>query len=104
MPSATEVTLASTARMNDIAAVSTSEAAMFCPMSVPGRNENRNIPAWIAVERRFPSAEKTLPRRPMAAGTSTSRPGNRSKVPVIEPRTAPATRLVLELRTSATRP
>ena len=44
-----------------------------------------------------------LPRRPMAAGTSTSRPGYFAKVPVIEPRNAPATRLVELFSPSATR-
>src|SRR5262245_66221013 len=58
----------------------------------------------MAVESRLPNEPKMLPRRPMAAGTSTSRPGYFSSVPVMAPRKAPATRLVDELSTSATRP
>ena len=37
--------------------------------------DRRNVPAWIWVPRRLPSAPKTLPRMPIAAGTSTIRPG-----------------------------
>ena len=33
---------------------------------------------------RFPNAPKMLPRSPMAAGTSTSSPGTRAKVAVID--------------------
>src|SRR5690606_27989791 len=47
---------------------------------------------------------KMLPRMPMAAGTSTSRPGWRARVSVREPRTAPAARLVALFSPSATSP
>ena len=55
----------------------------------------------MAVDRRLPNAEKTLPRRPIAAGTSTSSPGSRSKVPVMEASVSPATKLVVELNPRA---
>ena len=61
------------------------------------------MPVWIDVEIRLPSAPKMLPRSPIAAGIMTSSPGSISKVSVMEPRTAPATRLVHESNTSAVR-
>ena len=61
----------------------------------------RNVPVWIAVPRRLPSAPNTLPRMPMAAGTRTSRPGRASRVPVIAPRVSPASRSPPELSRSA---
>ena len=101
-PRATATTFATTARASDRLRVRTRDAATFWPMTVWGLRESRYVPTWIDVLSRLPRAEKTLPRSPMAAGTSTSRPGRRSNVPVMEPRTAPAARLVALLRTRAT--
>ena len=56
------------------------------------------------VPSRLPSAPKTLPRMPIAAGTRTRRPGSRSSVPVIEPRVRPARRSPAEEHRSATKP
>ena len=56
---------------------------------------------WIAVDRRLPIDPNTLPRRPIAAGTMSSRPGSRSNVPTMLPSTAPATKLVDELNVRA---
>ena len=102
-PRATATTLATTARSIESMRVRTSEATTFWPTRVRGRSDRRKVPTWIDVLRRLPRDENTLPRRPMAAGTSTSSPGRRSKVPVIEPRTAPASRLVELFRQSETR-
>jgi hypothetical protein len=52
---------------------------------------------------RLPKAPKMLPRRPMAAGTSTSSPGYFANVSVIDPRNAPAMKLVDEFNDCATR-
>ena len=103
MPSPTATILATTASRKDMARVSSNPASMFCPMRLWRRRENRKRPAWMAVESRLPRAENTLPRRPMAAGTSTSRPGNSLKVPVIDPSAAPATKLVVLLSMRAMR-
>ena len=56
---------------------------------------------WIDVPSRLPSAPKMLPRMPMAAGTSTSRPGRASSVPVMAPRVSPARRSPPEETSSA---
>ena len=73
------------------------DAARFWPTTVSRRRDSWNVPVWIAVPRRLPSAPNTLPRMPMAAGTSTRRPGSASRVPVIEPRVSPARRSPPEL-------
>ncbi len=39
------------------------------------RRENRNVPVWICVPSRLPSAPNTLPRMPIAAGTRTTQAG-----------------------------
>ena len=60
-------------------------------------------PVWMEVLTREPRAENTLPRRPIAAGTMMRSPGYWPRVSVIDPRIAPATRLVELLTPSATR-
>ena len=65
---------------------------------------SRNVPVCTAVPSRLPSAPKTLPRMPTAAGTRIIRPGSSSRVPVMEPSVRPAMRPVpVEIR-SATKP
>ena len=103
-PNATETALASTARTSEIDSDNASDAATFWPTSVSSRRDTRNVPAWIAVPRRLPSAPKTLPRMPMAAGTSTRRPGSASRVPVMAPSVRPARRSPPDERRSATNP
>jgi hypothetical protein len=83
--------------------VSTIDASTFCRRTLPGRSDRSNWPVWIVVEILLPNVEKMFPRRPIAAGTRTSSPGSSSSVPVIDPRTAPATSDVRLLRPSATR-
>ena len=102
-PKPTEITRATTARNSDSTNVSDREASTFWPSTDSRRNDTRNVPVWMEVEIRFPKAPKMLPRSPMAAGTITSRPGRSSNVPVRDPSTAPATRLVQELKNRATR-
>ena len=75
MPRPTATALATTANASEIAIVSSIEAKTFWPRTVSRRSDHRNVPAWIEVESRLPKEPKMLPRRPMAAGTSTSRPG-----------------------------
>src|SRR4051812_29665454 len=58
----------------------------------------------MAVPNRLPRAPKMFPRMPMAAGTSTSRPGRRSRVWVMAPRVSPAARSPTDDTNSATRP
>ena len=53
---------------------------------------------------RLPSAPKTLPRMPMAAGTSTTRPGSRLRVLLIDAKVTPVTRSPPEEIRSATKP
>ena len=60
------------------------------------------LPAWTAVEIRFPNVLKMLPRSPMAAGTMTSSPATPRKSTTRAPRKAPAIELVMELKPSAT--
>ena len=62
------------------------------------------MPAATPVPKRAPIAPKIVPRMPTEAGMSTRRPGSFSRVPVIEPRTSPATNPAQVLRTSATEP
>src|SRR5829696_2924960 len=102
-PRATATALATTARTTDITRVRALAASTFWPRTVSGRVERRKVPAWMVVLMRLPKVPKMFPRRPMAAGTRTSRPGRRAKVAVIEPSMAPATRLVLLFSPSATR-
>ena len=49
----------------------------------------RSVPVCTAVPSLLPRAPKTVPRMPMAAGTSTSRPGSSSRVELIAPRVKP---------------
>ena len=72
--------LASTARAAETNRVRAIEATTFWPTTVSRRRDRLNVPVWIDVPRRLPSAPKMLPRMPMAAGTSTSRPGSASRV------------------------
>jgi hypothetical protein len=74
-PKATASTSAMTASTNDTPKVRIMAASTFCTSRESRLVETRNVPACRAVLRRLPSAPKTLPRRPMAAGTSSSRPG-----------------------------
>ena len=55
--------------------VSNMAASTFWPSTASRRSDQRKVPAWIEVEMRLPNEPKMLPRRPMAAGTRTSRPG-----------------------------
>jgi hypothetical protein len=103
-PKPTAITLASTARTSEMESESESDAARFWPTTVSGRRESWNVPVWMAVLRRLPSAPNTLPRMPIAAGTSTRRPGRALRVPVMEPSVSPARRSPPELIRSATKP
>ncbi len=103
-PKATHTALARNASTNEIDSDIDNEAARFCPTSVSMRRDMRNVPVCTAVPRRLPSAPNTLPRMPIAAGTSTSRPGRACRVPVMEPRVSPARRSPPELSRSATKP
>src|SRR5262245_28997527 len=94
---------AATARASDSPQVRSSAPMTFSATIDPRRVDSENVPAWTEVLSRLPKAENTLPRSPMAAGTSTSRPGRRSKVPVTAARVAPATKLVELLTASAVR-
>src|SRR4051812_24940477 len=59
---------------------------------------------WMLVPSRLPSAPKMLPRMPMAAGTSTNKPGSLSSVWVILPSVSPATRSPNDDTSSASNP
>jgi hypothetical protein len=101
-PRPTAMALVRTAAAKAMATVKMPAASTFCPRRVSRRVESVNVPAWMVVDTRLPKLPKMLPRIPMAAGTSTSRPGYFSSVPVIDPRKAPAARLVVELSDSDT--
>ncbi len=88
---------------NDTPRVRTMEAATFWPKALSRRNEKENVPRCTVVDSRLPRAENTLPRSPMAAGASTNSPGKAFKVPLMEARVAPATKLVVLLSSSASR-
>src|SRR5205823_13033657 len=103
-PNATAIVLASTARANEIENVSAIDASTFCPTTVSARRERLNVPVWMAVPSRLPSAPKMLPRMPMAAGMSTSRPGRASSVWVMAPSVSPANRSPPEETRSAALP
>src|SRR5438876_3783324 len=103
-PNATAIVLASTARANEIENVSAIDANTFCPTTVSARRERLNVPVWMAVPSRLPSAPKMLPRMPMAAGMSTSRPGRASSVWVMAPSVSPANRSPPEETRSAALP
>ncbi len=103
-PKPTEITLARIASTSEIESDSEIDAARFWPRTVSGRRDSWKVPVWIAVLSRLPIAPNTFPRMPIAAGTSTSRPGSASRVPVIEPRVNPARRSPPELIRSATKP
>ena len=75
MPRPTATALATTARAMEMPIVSNMEASTFWPRTASRRSDQRKVPAWIDVEMRLPNEPKMLPRRPMAAGTRTSRPG-----------------------------
>ncbi len=102
-PKADDTTLASTARAADTNSVRAMEASTFWPTTVSRRRDRRNVPVWIEVPRRLPRAPKMLPRMPMAAGTSTSRPGSRARVSEMAPRVTPASRSPAEETSSAAR-
>ncbi len=74
-PSPTATPLDSTASATDMPMVSSIAANTFWPSTVSRPSDQRKVPVWMAVDRRLPNAPKMLPRRPMAAGTSTSSPG-----------------------------
>ncbi len=95
--------LASTASAPETNSVRAMEATTFWPTTVSRRRDRLNVPVWIEVPSRLPSAPKMLPRMPMAAGTSTSRPGRASSVPVMAPRVSPARRSPPEETSSAAR-
>jgi len=90
MPNTTAAPLASTASATDVARVKTSEARTFSPTTDDGRRLSRNVPAWIAVPSREPSAPKMFPRSAIAAGTINSRPGSASRRSVLWPNVTPA--------------
>ena len=100
-PKAVATTLASTASAAEMNRVRAIDATTFCPTTVSVRRDRRNVPVWMEVPRRLPSAPKMLPRMPMAAGTSTSRPGSASSVWVMAPRVTPASRSPPEETSSA---
>ena len=87
---ATAMALASAAKATPIIRLSAIAAATFWPTTESSRGVRRKVPVWMAVPRRLPSAPKMLPRRAMAAGTSSSRPGSLSRAPVAEARISPA--------------
>jgi hypothetical protein len=103
-PNPTATDLASTARASDTPSDRARAASMFCPNTVSARRDTRKVPVWMAVPSRLPMAPNTLPRMPMAAGTSTSRPGRRSRVWVMAPRVSPASRSPPDDTSSATSP
>ncbi len=103
-PSPTDTSAPMRTSTTDMPSVSAPAASTFWPRTVERRSRSCSSPAWMAVDTRLPNEPNTLPRSPMAAGTRRSRPGRRSKVPVSEPSTAPATKLVDEFSASATRP
>ncbi len=102
-PRETDTVLAMTASASAVTNVRMTDAKTFWPTTVSARRDRPKVPVWIAVLSRLPSAPKMLPRMPMDAGTSTSRPGSRSRVPVMAPSAAPAARLVRVLSPRATR-
>jgi hypothetical protein len=71
IPSPTTSTAVPRAISSEMAMVSAIEATTFWAKRLSRRIEKRNVPRWTLVESRLPSAENTLPRSPMAAGTST---------------------------------
>ena len=95
MPFAVMASATPSARLN------ATEATAFCAITESRRLDSRNVPAWMAVPSRLPSAPKMLPFTAMAAGTSSSKPGNFSRVSVMEARIRPATRLARAAITSA---
>ena len=103
IPIAVAMTLASSASSTDITAVRLKDAIRFWPSTESARNETRNAPVWIAVDRRLPSVENTLPRRPIAAGTKMSIGVIVRQVESNPTSIAPAAKLVVELKNSATK-
>ena len=71
-PRATATTLATTASSSESTSVRTSDATTFWPISGAGPQRQAEGAHVDGRAQRLPSAEKTLPRKPMAAGTSTS--------------------------------
>ena len=76
-PKTGERIFVSTASITAVTSDKTPEASTFWATKASGRRDIRNVPAWIEVARRLPSAPKMLPRIPIAAGTNTRRPGCR---------------------------
>ena len=97
------VALARTASTAVVTTLSASPATMFSPTTVAGRRLSRNVPAWMAVPRRDPSAPKIFPCRAMAAGTIRRSPPNFSKRSALAPSRIPTTTLTTASRASATR-
>ena len=77
------------------------DARAFCIIIESRPPDSPNVPAWMAVPSRLPSAPKMLPFTAIAAGTRRSRPGSSSRVSVIAARNSPATRLATAAITRA---
>lgn len=103
MPNTSAAPLASTASTTEVANVRISDAKTFSPTTDEGRNVSRKVPAWIAVPRRDPSAPKMFPRRAIAAGTISNRPGSSSSRAVLCPSVRPASKATTTNSRSATR-
>src|SRR5919108_2517884 len=103
-PKATDTMRASAAPPRETARVRTVVAYRFSNSTPPRARLTSNRPEWIVVPSREAMAPKMLPRVAMATGIRTSRPGRRSSVPVIFPRTTPATRLPAVAMRRATNP
>ena len=73
---------------------------MFCPRRESRRQVHDRVPVWSAVDSRLPRGPKTLPRRPMAAGMNSRRPGLLRRVSANRAKVKPVIRLVV----AATRP
>ncbi len=84
--------------------VSSRDDSMFWRRMERGRKETSKVPMCIAVPRRLPSAPNMLPLIPMAGGIRIIRPGSSSRVLVMKPSVAPASRSPREEIIRATRP
>ncbi len=67
----------------------------FCPRRESRRQDHESVPVWMALDSRLPSGPKTLPRRPMAAGMKSNRPGLFRRVSENRAKVKPVTRLVV---------
>ena len=92
-PNVSNMTLASTASTAAIDSDETIAAAdVLADLGVDAPRTRGTCRRGSGCRAGCPSAPKTLPRIPIAAGTSTSRPGSISSVLVIDPSVMPVTR------------